>query len=127
MLDAGWGRVVNISSGLAANPARMIRGNAYVTTKAALEAHTVNLAAELAGTGVTVNVYRPRMVDTAMEASIRGQDPERIGAGLHERFNKNYAEGILITPEHTAGVLLAHLAGNDTGAIWDVGASPAAA
>jgi hypothetical protein len=30
------------------------RGNAYVTTKAALEAHTVNLAAELRGTGVTV-------------------------------------------------------------------------
>jgi DNA-binding beta-propeller fold protein YncE len=28
-----------------------------------------------------------------MQAWIRRQDPERIGAGLHERFNKNFAEG----------------------------------
>jgi NAD(P)-dependent dehydrogenase (short-subunit alcohol dehydrogenase family) len=124
MLDAGWGRVVNISSGIAAYPAGMVRGNAYATTKAALEAHTVNLAAELAGTGVTVNAYRPGGVDTAMQAWIRGQDPERIGAGLHERFNKNFAEGTLITPEHSAAALLAHLAGGDTGAIWDVSTAP---
>jgi NAD(P)-dependent dehydrogenase (short-subunit alcohol dehydrogenase family) len=127
MLDAGWGRVVNISSSIVANPAAMIRGNAYSATKSALEAHTVNLAAELRGTGVTVNVYRPGGVDTAMQAWIRGQDPERIGAGLHERFNRNFAEGSLITPEHSASVLLAHLAGDDTGAIWDVGAVPARA
>ena len=120
MLDARWGRVVNISSAIAAYPAGMVRGNAYATTKAALEAHTVNLAAELRGTGVTVNAYRPGGVDTAMQAWIRGQDPGRIGAGLHERFNKNFADGVLITPEHSAAALLAYLAGDDTGAIWDV-------
>jgi NAD(P)-dependent dehydrogenase (short-subunit alcohol dehydrogenase family) len=120
MLDAGWGRVVNISSGIVASPAGMIRGNAYAATKSALEAHTVNLAAELRGTGVTVNAYRPGGVDTAMQAWIRGQDPERIGAGLHDRFNRSFAEGTLITPEHSASVLLALLAGDDTGAIWDV-------
>jgi NAD(P)-dependent dehydrogenase (short-subunit alcohol dehydrogenase family) len=124
MLDASWGRVVNVSSGIVANPAGMIRGNAYAATKAALEAHTVNLAAELAGTGVTVNVYRPGGVDTAMQAWIRSQDPERIGAGLHERFNRNFAEGSLITPERSAAGLLAHLAGDDTGAIWDVSTAP---
>jgi len=127
MLEASWGRIVNISSGIAANPAGMIRGNAYATTKAALEAHTVNLAAELRGTGVTVNAYRPGGVDTAMQAWIRRQDPGRIGAGLHERFNRNYAEGTLITPEHSAAVLLAHLAGDDTGAIWDVSTAPVGA
>jgi NAD(P)-dependent dehydrogenase (short-subunit alcohol dehydrogenase family) len=36
MLDAGWGRVVNVSSGIAARPASMVRGNAYAATKAAL-------------------------------------------------------------------------------------------
>jgi NAD(P)-dependent dehydrogenase (short-subunit alcohol dehydrogenase family) len=123
MLEAGWGRVVNVSSGIAASPASMIRGNAYAATKAALEAHTVNLAAELHGTGVTVNAYRPGGVDTAMQAWIRRQDPERIGAGLHDRFNRNYAEGALITPEHTAAVLLARLAGDDTGMIWDISSS----
>jgi NAD(P)-dependent dehydrogenase (short-subunit alcohol dehydrogenase family) len=127
MLDAGCGRVVNISSGIAAYPAGMVRGNAYAATKAALEAHTVNLAAELAGTGVTVNAYRPGGVDTAMQAWIRSQDPERIGTGLHERFSKNFAEGTLITPGHSAAVLLAHLAGNDTGAIWDVSTAPVGA
>jgi NAD(P)-dependent dehydrogenase (short-subunit alcohol dehydrogenase family) len=127
MLEAGWGRVVNISSGIVANPAGMVRGNAYAATKAALEAHTVNLAAELRGTGVTVNAYRPGGVDTAMQAWIRRQDPVRIGTGLHERFTKNYAEGSLITPGHSAAVLLAHLAGDDTGAIWDVTSAPASA
>jgi NAD(P)-dependent dehydrogenase (short-subunit alcohol dehydrogenase family) len=127
MLWDGWGRVVNVSSGIAANPAGMVRGNAYATTKAALEAHTVNLAAELRGTGVTVNAYRPGGVDTAMQAWIRRQDPARIGAALHERFNQNYAGGALITPEHSAAVLLAHLAGDDTGAVWDVSTAPAGA
>ena len=120
MLDAGWGRVVNVSSGIAASPGGMVRGNAYATTKAALEAHTINLAAELRGTGVTVNGYRPGGVDTAMQAWIRQQDPQRIGASLHERFTRNYEQGSLITPEHSAAALLAHLAGDETGAIWDV-------
>jgi NAD(P)-dependent dehydrogenase (short-subunit alcohol dehydrogenase family) len=126
MLGASWGRVVNVSSGIVANPAGMIRGNAYASTKAALEAHTVNLAAELAGTGVTVNIYRPGGVDTAMQAWIRSQDPGRIGS-LHERFNRNFAEGTLITPGHSAAGLLAHLAGDDTGAIWDVSTAQAGA
>jgi NAD(P)-dependent dehydrogenase (short-subunit alcohol dehydrogenase family) len=127
MLEAGWGRVVNVSSGIAASPAGMVRGNAHAATKAALEAHTVNLAAELRGTGVTVNAYRPGGVDTAMQAWIRRQDPERIGTAMHERFTRSYAEGSLITPGRSATALLARLAGEDTGAIWDVSASPAGA
>jgi NAD(P)-dependent dehydrogenase (short-subunit alcohol dehydrogenase family) len=48
--------------------------------------HTVNLAAELDGTGVTVNAFRPGSVDTAMQAWIRGQYPAQVGAELHRRF-----------------------------------------
>jgi NAD(P)-dependent dehydrogenase (short-subunit alcohol dehydrogenase family) len=120
MLDAGWGRIVNVSSGVVARPDSMIRFNAYAATKAALEAHTVNLAAELRGTGVTVNAYRPGGVDTAMQAWIRQQDPGRIGTAAYERFNQNFADGALITPEQSAAALLAHLGGDDTGVIWDV-------
>ena len=120
MLDAGWGRIVNVSSGIVARPDSMVRFNAYATTKAALEAHTVNLAAELRGTGVTVNAYRPGGVDTAMQAWIRQQDPERIGTAAHERFNQNFTEGTLITPEQSAAVLIADLGADDTGVIWDV-------
>ena len=120
MLDAGWGRIVNISSAIAAHPDGMVRANAYAATKAALEAHTINLAAELRGTGVTVNAYRPGGVDTAMQAWIRQQDPDRIGAAMHGRFNRNHADGALITPGRSAAALIAHLSGDDTGAIWDV-------
>jgi NAD(P)-dependent dehydrogenase (short-subunit alcohol dehydrogenase family) len=127
MLDAGWGRIVNVSSGVAAYPARMVSGNVYAVTKAALEAHTIGLAAELRGTGVTVNIYRPGMVDTAMQAWIRQQDRERIGAEMHERFNKSFTDGALITPEHSAAVLLGHLASEDTGAVWSVGNAQARA
>lgn len=107
MLDQKWGRVVNVSSGVVARPASMIGGNAYVTGKAALEAHTVNLAAELADSGVTVNAFRPGSVDTAMQAWIRDQAPDRIGADLHQRFNRSHDEGNLITPERSAKSLLA--------------------
>jgi NAD(P)-dependent dehydrogenase (short-subunit alcohol dehydrogenase family) len=124
MLDAGWGRIVNVSSGIVARPDSMVRFNAYATTKAALEAHTVNLAAELRSTGVTANVYRPGGVDTAMQAWIRQQDPERIGTAAHERFNQNFADGALITPEQSAAALIAHLGSDDTGAIWDVSTAP---
>jgi NAD(P)-dependent dehydrogenase (short-subunit alcohol dehydrogenase family) len=124
MLEAGWGRIVNVSSGIAAQPDFMVRFNAYTATKAALEAHTVNLAAELRGTGVTVNAYRPGGVDTAMQAWIREQDPGRIGTAVHERFNRNFADGTLITPGQSAAALIAHLAGDDTGAIWDVSTAP---
>ena len=62
MLDRGWGRIVNVSSGIVDHPGAMVGLNVYAATKAALEAHTLNLAAEMAGSGVTLNVYRPGSV-----------------------------------------------------------------
>ena len=71
-----------MSSTIAAHPGAMVGMNAYTASKAALEAHTVNLAGEFAGSGVTVNAFRPGSVDTAMQAGIRAQDPARIGTGF---------------------------------------------
>lgn len=120
MLEQRWGRIVNISSSIAAHPGAMLRANAYATTKAALEAHTLNLAAELADTGVTVNAFRPGGVDTAMQAWIRGQDPQDVGAELHRRFTSNYEHGTLRTPKQSASSLLPRLTTAATGQIWDV-------
>lgn len=120
MLDRRWGRVVNVSSGVAERPTSMIGANAYATSKAALEAHTVNLAAEVAGSGVTVNAFRPGRVDTAMQAWIREQDPDRIGAALHEQFSRWHQGGTLISPEESARSLVSRLAGDATGRIWKV-------
>lgn len=122
MLANRRGHIVNVSSGVAELPSSMIGGNAYVTGKTALEAHTLNLAAELAGSGVSVNVFRPGTVDTAMQGWIRGQDPDKIGARLHERFVRYHADGVLITPEHSARSLVQHLHGTSTGEIWTVSA-----
>ena len=120
MLDQKWGRIVNVSSGIAASPASMTGGNAYATGKAALEARTLNLAAELAGSGVTINAFRPGPVDTSMQAWIRRQAPARSGAALHGRFSRSYEAGILIAPEQSARSLLAHLESDATSQIWDV-------
>jgi 3-oxoacyl-[acyl-carrier protein] reductase len=120
MLTGGWGRIVNVSSGIAEHPAAMIGGNVYAATKAGLEAHTINLAAELDGTGITVNAYRPGAVDTAMQAWIREQSPEVIGHALHERFVASRAAGDLISPEISATRLLNRLTSSESGRIWSV-------
>jgi NAD(P)-dependent dehydrogenase (short-subunit alcohol dehydrogenase family) len=122
MIADKWGRIVNVSSAIAAHPGAMVGMNACAASKAALEAHTINLAAELSGSGVTVNAFRPGSVDTAMQGWIRSQQPAKIGAALHDRFEKSYAAGGLMTPEASARSLLDHLSGDDTGAIWE--ASP---
>jgi len=70
MVEAGWGRIVNVSSAaalLTPGPA----DSAYATSKAALNHFTRHLAAELAGTGVTANVIHPGDVKTDMWADIR--------------------------------------------------------
>ncbi|HWE58842.1 MAG TPA: SDR family oxidoreductase [Solirubrobacteraceae bacterium] len=120
MLGSGWGRIVNVSSGIAEHPSAMIGGNVYAATKAALEASTINLAAELEGTGITVNAYRPGAVDTAMQAWIRNQSPDEIGHALHERFLATHASGDLISPETSAARLLDRLITSATGQIWSV-------
>jgi NAD(P)-dependent dehydrogenase (short-subunit alcohol dehydrogenase family) len=120
MVERGSGRIVDVSSGIVAHPEAMVGGNAYAATKAALEAHVVNLAAELEGTDVTVNAFRPGAVDTAMQGWIRDQDPAEIGTALHERFVSGYESGSLLTPEDSASALLAHLDGGGNGQIWDV-------
>jgi NAD(P)-dependent dehydrogenase (short-subunit alcohol dehydrogenase family) len=121
MVKRGWGRIVNVSSGIAAAPGAMVGMNAYAASKAALEAHTLNLAAELAGTGVTVNVLRPGMVDTAMPAWIRAQPPEQIGAALHDRFMAMRDSGLMAAPARPAGMIVNLVVGEATGQIADAG------
>ena len=121
MVKHGWGRIINVSSAIAAAPSAMIGMNAYAASKAALEAHSLNLAAELAGTGVTVNILRPGTVDTAMPAWIPAQPPEQIGAALHERFVTMHDSGVMTSAVQPATMIVTLIADEATGQVVDVG------
>lgn len=70
MLDAGWGRIVNVTSAASLHPPGPLN-SAYGTSKVALNQLTRHLAAEIAGSGVTANVIHPGDVKTDMWADIR--------------------------------------------------------
>jgi NAD(P)-dependent dehydrogenase (short-subunit alcohol dehydrogenase family) len=70
MLEEGWGRIVNVSSAASLHPPGALN-SAYGVSKVALNQLTRHLAAEVAGSGVTVNVIHPGDVKTEMWADIR--------------------------------------------------------
>lgn len=92
MIDQGYGRILNITSGAANNP---VPGwSAYSTAKAGLNMMTRALATELVQTGVRVNALSPGMVDTEMQADIRSVDVEETGLD-YRRFHEAYEQGKL--------------------------------
>lgn len=70
MVDAGWGRIVNVTSAASLHPPGPLN-SAYGTAKVALNQLTRHLAAEVAGSGVTANVIHPGDVKTDMWKDIR--------------------------------------------------------
>jgi 3-oxoacyl-[acyl-carrier protein] reductase len=70
MIEAGWGRIVNVSS---VSGARGARGQAnYAASKGAVNALTRALATELAPRGVTVNAIAPGLIETDMSRPFLG-------------------------------------------------------
>jgi 3-oxoacyl-[acyl-carrier protein] reductase len=92
MLRARWGRIVNISSVVAAagNPGQ---GN-YAASKAGILGLTRSLAREVASRHITVNAIAPGYIETAMTAAL----PEETRAALQSQIPL----GVLGTPEDIA-------------------------
>ena len=87
MLEAGWGRIVHVSSRTAVAP--RAKRAAYAVSKMGLITLTEVIAAEVKGSGVTANVILPSVIDTpANRASMPKADPskwvppERIAATM---------------------------------------------
>ena len=86
MTDAGWGRIVNLSSSSALGN----RGQAnYSAAKAGLQGFTKTLAIELGPFGVTVNAVAPGFIVTEMTAATAA----RIGVPFDD-FQKMAVERI---------------------------------
>jgi NAD(P)-dependent dehydrogenase (short-subunit alcohol dehydrogenase family) len=119
MLAAGYGRILNLSSG-AASGSGMPSASAYSASKAALDMVTANLAAELAGTGVTINGVRPGTADTAMQGYMRSLPREQVGEEFFTRFASLHRDGQLTDPAVAARLAVALIATDRSGVTVDV-------
>lgn len=114
MREAGWGRIVNMSS-IAGQQGGAVMGAHYAASKAGIVVLTKIVAQELAGTGVTANALAPAAIDSPL---LRGLGEERVSA-LAQRI----PVGRVGRPEEVAATT-AFLASDDagyiTGATFDV-------
>jgi NAD(P)-dependent dehydrogenase (short-subunit alcohol dehydrogenase family) len=78
--SAGWGRFIQLASGVATSPPPG-REPHYAATKAALVNLTVGLAKELAGSGVTANAISPGIILTSSIRAYFQSMAEREGWG----------------------------------------------
>ncbi|WP_165555650.1 SDR family NAD(P)-dependent oxidoreductase [Kribbella pittospori] len=119
MSRRGWGRITNIS-GIPGNRASTPGGNVYAACVAALESHTLNLAAELAGSGVTANAFRTQRIYTSLRAWLETIDRDHIEDPLIRRFVTSQIDVDVIDSTGPARNLLTHVLGTESGHIWDL-------
>jgi 3-oxoacyl-[acyl-carrier protein] reductase len=84
MKQLGWGRIIQISSGLATQPNASLPD--YQVTKAATLNLTVSLAKELFQTGITVNTVSPGLIATEGAKNIFHQ------IALHKGWGKDWVD-----------------------------------
>jgi NAD(P)-dependent dehydrogenase (short-subunit alcohol dehydrogenase family) len=82
MIEAGWGRIVNISSSSAQSGQPFMAH--YVAAKSAVNGLTKALALELGPKGITVNAVPPGFIDTPMLR--RAENRELLGGTVEDHI-----------------------------------------
>jgi NAD(P)-dependent dehydrogenase (short-subunit alcohol dehydrogenase family) len=114
MLQAGWGRIINIASINAHVPA--MHGAAYTASKHALAGLTKATAKEVAGSGVTANAVCPGVTATQMNDRRMVYDAQRLGKSREQIESEASPLGRRLYPEEVAAMAV-FLAGEQAGAI----------
>jgi NAD(P)-dependent dehydrogenase (short-subunit alcohol dehydrogenase family) len=118
MRDAGWGRIVNISSSSAHSGQPFMAH--YVAAKSAVNGLTKALALELGPDGITVNAVPPGFIDTPM---LRKAEERKLLGGTVEDHIQRTPVRRVGTPEDiaaTCSFLVSEEAGYVTGQIIGV-------
>lgn len=84
MIEAGWGRIVNISSSSAHSGQPFM--SAYVSAKSAVNGLTKSLALEYGPSGITVNAVPPGFVDTPMLR--RSEEKGLLGGTIEDHIQR---------------------------------------
>ena len=84
MVEAGWGRIVNISSSSAHSGQPFMAH--YVAAKSAVNGLTKSLALEYGPSGITVNAVPPGFVDTPMLRSAESR--HLLGGTVEDHINR---------------------------------------
>ena len=118
MVDAGWGRIVNISSSSAHSGQPFM--SAYVSAKSAVNGLTKSLALEYGPSGITVNAVPPGFIDTPMLR--RSEEKGLLGGSIDQHIDKTPVRRVG-QPEDIAAAcsfLISEEAGYITGQILGV-------
>lgn len=116
MIDAGWGRIVNVASTAGLGGAAYI--SAYCASKHGVIGFTRALGAELEKTGVTVNAVCPGYTETEMMARALSNITARTGRGeaeARELMAKGNPEGRIASVDEVASAVLQLIDGGRSG------------
>jgi len=104
MLQRGWGRIINLTSGIADQPEQ----TAYAVSKAAVDKYVRDFAPKLRGTGVQMNLLDPGWLRTDLGGPNAPGDPASVLPGaLVPALLDNGESGRLFRAQDYAGLSLA--------------------